>query len=459
MLRFVGSLVVSVAVGFASLGPAPILMAQDHPYSLPKSDYAVPKSGGTVVAAAGSLTLEEDGTPVGSEGTLNLVTGGGLCTNDPGVKNECDLTSLGGGSGAPTDATYITQTANGSLSAEQALSSLSSGIMRVATTTGVITSLTNSSGIAANISDETGTGLLTFNTAPALSGAVTFGNGATSAGFYRFLEDSDNGSNYIEIVGQDNVATNSTVMLSNPRKNTLPQASTWMLGLGEWNPRLQSAPIFDDFRGSGGSTTTPGSDMNAWTMGNSGGTNVTKVASNGHPGITRLTPGTGGTAQQNIRTEQNTSIELVDGALFEWMVQIPTLSTATERYTVRVGINDSTTCSIGTDSIIFEYTDNVNSGAWTIRTRASSSTTQANTSDTVVANTWYRLTIQYEAGVGVHFYINGTETANSPINTNVPGAGEFMAANACYLQSASAGGPGAVLDIDYYYQPSYLLSR
>lgn len=73
----------------------------------------------------------------------------------------------GGGGGAPTDATYITQTANGSLSAEQALSALSTGIMRVATTTGAITSLTDSAGIAANISDETGSGALVFATSPA----------------------------------------------------------------------------------------------------------------------------------------------------------------------------------------------------------------------------------------------------------------------------------------------------
>lgn len=77
-------------------------------------------------------------------------------------------TFIGTGSGAPTDATYITQTANGSLSAEQALSALSTGIMRVATTTGVITSLTDSAGIAANISDETGIDALVFANTPTL---------------------------------------------------------------------------------------------------------------------------------------------------------------------------------------------------------------------------------------------------------------------------------------------------
>ena len=77
--------------------------------------------------------------------------------------------------GAPTDATYITQTSNTTLSAEQALSGLSSGIMRVATTTGVITSLTDSSGIAVNISDETGSGALTFGTSPTLATPIETG--------------------------------------------------------------------------------------------------------------------------------------------------------------------------------------------------------------------------------------------------------------------------------------------
>jgi hypothetical protein len=47
----------------------------------------------------------------------------------------------GGNASAPTDATYITQTANGDLSAEQALSTLATGAMVVTTSTGVITSL------------------------------------------------------------------------------------------------------------------------------------------------------------------------------------------------------------------------------------------------------------------------------------------------------------------------------
>lgn len=74
----------------------------------------------------------------------------------------------GGGGGAPTDATYITQVASSGLTNEQALSALSTGLMRVATSTGVVSSITNSAGLAANISDETGTGALVFATSPTL---------------------------------------------------------------------------------------------------------------------------------------------------------------------------------------------------------------------------------------------------------------------------------------------------
>lgn len=44
----------------------------------------------------------------------------------------------GGAGGAPTDATYITQTPHASLSAEQALSALATGILKVTTGTGVL---------------------------------------------------------------------------------------------------------------------------------------------------------------------------------------------------------------------------------------------------------------------------------------------------------------------------------
>ena len=53
-------------------------------------------------------------------------------------------TTATGGSGAPTDATYITQTAHASLTAEQVLGALATGLMRSTTATGVVNTITSS---------------------------------------------------------------------------------------------------------------------------------------------------------------------------------------------------------------------------------------------------------------------------------------------------------------------------
>lgn len=87
------------------------------------------------------------------------------------------------GGGAPADGTYITQTPNSTLTGEQALSTLSTGLMRVATTTGVITSITDSSGIAANISDETGSGALVFANSPVFPNVITLTQGTANAAY------------------------------------------------------------------------------------------------------------------------------------------------------------------------------------------------------------------------------------------------------------------------------------
>ena len=116
---------------------------------------------------------------------IQISSSGGVIANNcgagqyaSGIASTGTLTCSAPSGGAPTDATYITQTTNGSLSAEQALSELSSGIMRVATTTGVVTSLTDSSGIAANVSDETGSGALMFGTSPTFTTSLTAATGA-----------------------------------------------------------------------------------------------------------------------------------------------------------------------------------------------------------------------------------------------------------------------------------------
>lgn len=60
------------------------------------------------------------------------------CAQDGGVLQLASLGGGGGGGGAPTNATYITQTANATLTNEQALSSLATGLMSNTTGTGVV---------------------------------------------------------------------------------------------------------------------------------------------------------------------------------------------------------------------------------------------------------------------------------------------------------------------------------
>lgn len=66
------------------------------------------------------------------------VADGKVLKYDSGSGNWIIGDDAGAASGAPTDATYITQTANGSLTNEQALGLLSTGIMKNTTSTGVV---------------------------------------------------------------------------------------------------------------------------------------------------------------------------------------------------------------------------------------------------------------------------------------------------------------------------------
>lgn len=94
---------------------------------------------------------------------------------------------------APADATYITQTTNSTLSAEQAIASLSSGILRGATTTGVITSLGDVLPIANGGSGAATWSPYTFLTnatgstaAPSVTnGPIYLANGVASGNIYK----------------------------------------------------------------------------------------------------------------------------------------------------------------------------------------------------------------------------------------------------------------------------------
>jgi hypothetical protein len=121
------------------------------------------------------------GTLTGTPATPQAIT-----VNSSGaILIDCP-TCGGGGGGAPTDATYILQTADGDLDNAQAIGALSTGFLFGTTTTGVISSV-----------GSTGSGTVVLATSPtlvtpvigaatgtsvALSGSLTTGAGAIDVG-------------------------------------------------------------------------------------------------------------------------------------------------------------------------------------------------------------------------------------------------------------------------------------
>lgn len=133
------------------------------------TDYVAP---GAVTSSG--ITMATDrllGRTTASTGNIEELTVGSGLTLSSGT--------LSATAAAPTTATYITQTADGTLANEQALSALATGLMQVTTSTGVISSVTTSSGLAALISDEVGTGALVFRDSPAFTTHITLPNGTS----------------------------------------------------------------------------------------------------------------------------------------------------------------------------------------------------------------------------------------------------------------------------------------
>lgn len=206
----------------------------------------------TTATAAGHYTILY-GSAIRIRARISSYSSGAVTVKGrliPGLTARLTSGGGGGGGGAPTDATYITQTPNGSLSAEQALSSLASGIMRVATTTGVVTSLTDSAGIAANISDETGTGALVFATSPTLTTP-------TIASFANAGHDHSNAA------GGGQISLTNAVTGDLPFANFVQAGSAGFVGAtgaGDYSHRTpaQVTAALDAFVGDSGSGGTKG---------------------------------------------------------------------------------------------------------------------------------------------------------------------------------------------------------
>ena len=131
-----------------------------------------------------------------------------------------------GGGGAPTTATYITQTPDGTLSAEQALSALATGIMKSTTTTGVVSIAVAGTDYQAAgnymtslAGDATGSGP-GATTVSVLGAATGFRIGTAATGIQPALLNPDNLANFAQLQAYPKSGTNVGMALAIMPKGT-----------------------------------------------------------------------------------------------------------------------------------------------------------------------------------------------------------------------------------------------
>lgn len=126
----------------------------------------------------------------------------------------------------------------------------------------------------------------------------------------------------------------------------------------------------------------------------------------------------------------------------EWLIKIPTLSTAGERYAFGIGYGDIFNAEF-TNGSYFYYDESVGT-TWLAKTANAATRTSVDTAVTVVAGAWIKLRIENSGSTSRRFFINGTLVAT--ITTNIPTTAISPAANV----RKSAGTTTRLIYIDYF---------
>lgn len=183
--------------------------------------------------------------------------------------------------------------------------------------------------------------------------------------------------------------------------------------------------IFDDFIGTDTSSGANKVDGQlSWYNDNAATWNAgAAIKEAGHPGIigNQVNSDTG-LFLGNFNTAVNPGIILGGGTVtLTWIFKIQTLSSASPRYIFRIGLGD-TLIATGdqANGCYFEYSDNINSGNWVIKTANASTRTTTN-SATAVTAAWHKAVITVNAAASsVSFTMDGASLGS--IATNIPTA-------------------------------------
>lgn len=217
------------------------------------------------------------------------------------------------------------------------------------------------------------------------------------------------------------------------------------------SPSTQTILYYEDYIGAVPGTLGFGCGQNGYY--DTAGTAVFQTDS-AHPGNLILTTGTSSTGTDTLVSSTGSlsaSAFLFGGGTYTltFYAKIPTLSTGTQRFSVKMGYMNNTTFASVTNGCWFSYADNVNSGNWQGVTMKASTSSTAN-STTAADTNWHQYKIAVNAGAtSVSFYIDGAEIANSPLTSNIPNATNNEV-GICFLILKSVGTTARTLEIDWY---------
>jgi hypothetical protein len=188
--------------------------------------------------------------------------------------------------------------------------------------------------------------------------------------------------------------------------------------------------ISDDFFGANATSSILISQL-AWQQG-AVFWQATQATEGNHPGlITNQNFATTAVLflRDSVNTTQNVFV-LGGGVLVvDWVFNIGTLSTANPRYILQMGLG-TTDNADQVNGCYFEYSDNLNTGQWNLKT-ANASTRTTTASATAVTTGWHHATITVNAAASsVSFVMDGVTLGT--ITTNIPTAAisPFLSARA-----------------------------
>ena len=403
----------------------PITFAADVGSATPAAN-TITMSGGTGIATTGAgstVTFNLDG-PV----ALTYTTDSGVAVpssnnlNIIGVAAQGIATS-GAGSSVTVTATNATNVSKGVASFDAGDFTVVNGAVSL-NATGVGQTITGDTGgalspTAGNWNILGGTNIDTSGSGSTLTVAVSAPFAATTLTQNSLI--LGNGTSNVSALG---AATDGQLPIGDtggpPILATLTAGSGISIANGagsititntaSFNPSA-NVQIFDDFIGteSGASAAQLLTGQLSWfSSANNPWIGPASIQESGHPGV--LGSQTGGNVNLflgDIATTLTPMMVLGGGVTtLTWIFKIQTLSTASPRYILRLGFGD-TGLADQANGCYFEYSDNINSGNWVIKTAAASSRTTTN-SATAVTAAWHKAVIVVNAAASsVSFTMDG----------------------------------------------------